>query len=175
MYDFIKFKIEKDDFQLHEIFLLSGVASGQNENQLMVTFCNWLSMKLGVKVSYMFPITRHFFNQYNLNLGLCNTKLKTEEKIHILDKYVAILSGINSFPFIVKNGALIIKAWKNGFKAIMSKNFIDQKYAFKIQSYSRLCYAPTEVISVAECYIAPYLLFSYFKNNEIIMYLLEPT
>ncbi|KAG8304275.1 hypothetical protein J6590_097930 [Homalodisca vitripennis] len=89
-------------------------------------------MDLEVPVSHLFPVRGHSFGQCDRNFGVFGRKIKAEEKIHTLTKYIGILSNarVNPSTFI----------WSEGFTTIMKKNILSKQNSFQIQSYCRLKY-----------------------------------
>lgn len=162
---------EKFNETYQEIHFLSDAAGGQNKNLLVTSFCSWLSMRFNVKVAHLFPVRGHSFCQCDRNFGLCGTKIKKEEKIHTLKKYVELLGNArqNPTPFHVKNGAPIIRKWSDGLKNVMSKKPRGNKYAFKIQSYPRLNFVPSGGLSASTTYSGLFMPFVYFKKKDISM------
>lgn len=169
VYDFIKMKMEQN-VEFKEVVLLSDSTVGQNKNKLLTTFCSWLAMTLAIPVVHFFPVRGHSFGQCDRNFGVCGRKIKTEEKVHTLTKYIDILSTAreNPSPFIIKNGAHIAKKWSEGFKTIMKKKIISKQNSFKIQSYCRLKYPSSGGVLAGISYFGSFQPFSYFKKQDIL-------
>ena len=89
--DFIIKKIDEENWNIEEIILFSDAAGGQNKNMLVTSFCSWLAMKRGVKVTRIFPVRGHSNNVCDRNFGLCSLKIRRKENIHTLAEYVEIL------------------------------------------------------------------------------------
>lgn len=98
-------------------------------------------------------------------------KIKKEEKVHTLQKYVSLLenSRINPTPFIVKHATPVMKKWSEGLKPVMSSKPRSKNNVFKIQSYPRLMFTPSGGLAAATTYSGAYIPFVYFKPKDISM------
>lgn len=173
LYDFIKYKFELKQYD--EVYLLSDSTSGQNRNKMMATFCSWLAMDQEITITHIFPVVGHSFGQCDRNFGVYGNKLKKEEKIHNVNKYLDILaaSRTNPSPFLLKNGTNSLKNWSKEFENVLKYNIKSNKTAFKIMSYCRIRYPPTGGILAASAYFGGFQPFSYFKKRDILPNLYE--
>ncbi|KAJ8870775.1 hypothetical protein PR048_027074 [Dryococelus australis] len=75
-------------------------------------------MKVNARVIHVFSVRGQSLGTCDRNFGLCGTKIKKEEKIHTLGKYLELLKAARQspFPFVVKHGEPIILQWPESFK-----------------------------------------------------------
>lgn len=84
--------IQNCNYDQHkEIILISDAAGAQNKNILMTSLCSWFSCAHDLKVTQVFPVCGHSYNQFDRNFGLYGNKIKKNENIYLLSEYVSIL------------------------------------------------------------------------------------